>query len=226
MLAVFKKELKDYFLTPVGYIFIGLFLEVSSIIFYLYTFRSGEVSFYYVFYDSAIILTFIVGILTMNSFAGEKKNGTYQLIMTSPRSTLGVVLGKFFAALVVILVTELLSCTYLGIIAHFGTPDLSNLLTTLLGFLLLTMAYLSFGIFVSSLTDQPIIAYVITFIFFFGSMYLRQVSEVFSIISFVDLFAKFTNGIIPIEETIALLSFTLMSIALTVISIKRRKRVK
>lgn len=226
MLAVLKKELKDYFLTPVGYIFIGLFLEISSVIFYLYTFSSGEVSFYYVFYDSAIILTFIVGILTMNTFAGEKKNGTYQLVMTSPKSTLGVILGKFFAGLVVVLITELFSCMYLGIIAHFGTPDISNLLTTLLGFLLLTMAYLSFGIFVSSLTDQPIIAYVITFIFFFGSMYLTQLSEIFSVVSFVDLFRKFTNGVIPVQEAVALLSFTIMCIVLTVISIKRRKSVK
>lgn len=226
MLSVLKKELKSYFYTPLGYIFIGVFLEVSSLIFYLYTFQYGEVNFAYVFYNSAIILTFVIGILTMNSFAGERKNGTYQLIMTSPKSTTAIVLGKFFAGVIVVLITELISCMYLGIISFFGTPDVSTLLTTLLGFLLLTMAYISFGIFASSLTEQPIIAYIITALFFFASMYISQLSSVFSVISFVSLFEKFINGVIPVEETVALVSFIVVCILLTIISVQRRKNLK
>ncbi len=226
MLSVLKKELKNYFYTPLGYIFIGVFLEVSSLIFYLYTFQYGEVNFAYVFYNSAIILTFVIGILTMNSFAGERKNGTYQLIMTSPKSTTAIVLGKFFAGVIVVLITELISCMYLGIISFFGTPDVSTLLTTLLGFLLLTMAYISFGIFASSLTEQPIIAYIITALFFFASMYISQLSSVFSVISFVSLFEKFINGVIPVEETVALVSFIVVCILLTIISVQRRKNLK
>lgn len=226
MLSVLKKELKNYFYTPLGYIFIGVFLEVSSLIFYLYTFQYGEVNFAYVFYNSAIILTFIIGILTMNSFAGERKNGTYQLIMTSPKSTTAIVLGKFLAGVVVVVITELLSFMYLAIIAFFGTPDVSTLLTTLLGFLLLTMAYISFGIFASSLTEQPIIAYIITALFFFASMYISQLSSVFSVISFVSLFEKFVNGVIPIEETVALVSFIVVCLLLTIISVQRRKNLK
>lgn len=226
MVGILKKELKNYFLTPIGYIFIGLFLEVSSIIFYLYTYGSGEVRFSYVFYNSAIILTFIVGILTMNSFAGERKSGTYQLIMTSPTSITKIVLGKFLAGIIVILITEVCSCIYLGVISYFGTPDFSNLFTTLLGFLFLTMAYISFGILASSLTEQPIIAYIITFLFFFASMYLSNVSTIFRTISFVDLFSNFTEGIIPIQEAIQLISFTIMCLLLTIISVKRRKNIK
>lgn len=226
MLAVLKKELKNYFLTPIGYIFIGLFLEASSVIFYIYTYSNGAVRFSYVFYDSAIILTFVVGILTMNAFAGERKSGTYQLIMTSPKSTTAIVLGKFLAAIVVVLITELCSCLYLGIICYFGTPDFSNLFTTLLGFILLTMAYISFGIFASSLTEQPIIAYIITSLFFFATMYLTNISSIFRAVSFVELFSNFTEGIIPVEETIQLVSFTAMCLVLTIISIKRRKNVK
>ncbi len=226
MLSVLKKELKNYLYTPLGYIFIGVFLEVSSLIFYLYTFQYGEVNFAYVFYNSAIILTFVIGILTMNSFAGERKNGTYQLIMTSPKSTTAIVLGKFFAGVIVVLITELISCMYLGIISFFGTPDVSTLLTTLLGFLLLTMAYISFGIFASSLTEQPIIAYIITALFFFASMYISQLSSAFSVISFVSLFEKFINGVIPIEETVALVSFIVVCILLTIISVQRRKNLK
>jgi len=226
MLSIIKKELKNYFLTPIGYVFIGLFLEASSVIFYLYTYSTGSVNFSFVFYDSAVILTFIIGILTMNAFAGERKSGTYQLIMTSPKSTTSIVLGKFLAAIVVVLITEICSCLYLGIISYFGTPNLSNLFTTLLGFALLTMAYISFGIFASSLTEQPIIAYVITMIFFFVSMYLTNISSIFRAISFMELFSNFTEGIIPVQETIQLISFTVMCLLLTIISIKRRKNIK
>ena len=226
MLSILKKELKTYFLTPIGYVFIGLFLEVYSLIFYLYTYQYSSLNFSYVFFDTAFLLTFIIGILTMNMFAGERKNGTDQLIMTSPKSTTGIVIGKFLAALLVVGITALFSLIYLGIISYFGTPEVSTLLTTLIGFLLLTMAYISFGALASSLTDQPIIAYIITFVFLFASMYITNVSEVFSMISFLDLFEKFTEGIIPILETVQLISFTVMCIVLTIINLQRRKNLK
>jgi len=226
MLSVLKKELKTYFLTPAGYIFIGLFLFAYSIIFYLYLFRYGSLNFSYVFYDSAFLLTFIVGILTMNMFAGERKNGTDQLIMTSPKSITGIVFGKILAALIVVVVTELFSLMYLAIINYFGTPDLSTLFTTLIGFLLLTLAYISWGALASSLTDQPIIAYIITFAFLFASMYITNVSEIFSMVSILNLFSKFTEGIIPILETVQLVSFTVVCTILTIINLQRRKNLK
>lgn len=226
MLSVLKKELKTYFLTPIGYVFIGLFLEVSSLIFYIYTYYSGSLNFSYVFYDSAVILTFIIAILTMNMFAGERKNGTDQLIMTSPKSITGIVLGKFLAGMIVVIITEIFSLIYLAIIGHFGTPDISTLGTTLLGFILLTMAYISLGELASSITDQPIIAYIITFTFLFASMYITNLSSIFSIVSFIDLYEKFINGVIPIEETVGLITFTAMCIILTIIIIQRRKNLK
>ena len=88
------------------------------------------------------------------------------------------------------------------------------------------MAYISFGVLASSLTEQPIIAYVITAMFFFASMYLTNISEIFRAISFVELFNSFTEGIIPVQETIQLVSFTIMCLLLTIISIKRRKNIK
>lgn len=226
MLSILKKELKTYFLTPVGYVFIGLFLEVYSLIFYLYTYQYGSLNFSYVFFDTAFLLTFIVGILTMNMFAGERKNGTDQLIMTSPKSTVSIVLGKFFAAFIVVVITALFSVMYLGIISYFGTPELSTLITTLIGFLLLTMAYISFGALASSLTDQPIIAYIITFVFLFASMYITNLSQAFSMISFLNLYDKFTEGLIPVLETVELVSFTVMCIILTIINLQRRKNLK
>lgn len=226
MLAVLKKELKTYFLTPIGYVFIGIFLTIYSIMFYLYTFQYGSLNFSYVFYDSAFLLTFIIGILTMNMFAGERKNGTDQLIMTSPKSITGIVIGKIFASMIVVLITEIFSLMYLAIINYFGTPDVSTLFTTLIGFLLLTIAYISLGAFASSLTDQPIIAYIITFAVLFASMYVTNISSIFSMISFLNLFAKFTEGIIPVLETVQLVSFTVVCILLTIINLQRKKNLK
>ena len=98
MLAIIKKELKSYFFTPIGYIFIGLFLAVVSFIFYTYTFASGYLNFEYIIWDSTVVLAFIIPVLTMRMFAEEKKTGTDQLLMTSPKSITCIVLGKFLAA--------------------------------------------------------------------------------------------------------------------------------
>ena len=86
MLAVIKKELKTYFYSPVGYVFIGLFLLMFSIFFYVDVFKYQSTNFEYIFYSGATILTFIVPVLTMRSIAEERKNGTEQLLLTSPLS--------------------------------------------------------------------------------------------------------------------------------------------
>ena len=99
MLAVIKKELKTYFYSPVGYVFIGLFLLMFSIFFYVDVFKYQSTNFEYIFYSGATILTFIVPVLTMRSIAEERKNGTEQLLLTSPLSITKLVLGKFIAAL-------------------------------------------------------------------------------------------------------------------------------
>ena len=109
MFAVIKKELKSYFYTPVGYIFIALFLAVVSFVFYQYTFSQRYLNFEYIIWDSTVVLTFIIPVLTMRLFAEEKKSGTDQLLMTSPKSIVSIVLGKFFAATLVVVVALLWS---------------------------------------------------------------------------------------------------------------------
>ena len=107
--TIIKKELKSYFLSPIGYVFIGLFIAMCSIFFYLEVVSAGSLNYEYLFYSSATILTFIVPILTMRMFSEERKNGTEQLLFTSPRSITGIVLGKFIAAVLVIVITELIT---------------------------------------------------------------------------------------------------------------------
>lgn len=156
MWAVIKKELKSYFFSPIGYIFIGLFLLMFSIFFYTDVFMYQSVNFEYIFYSGSTILTFIVPVLTMRAIAEERKSGTEQLLLTSPVSLTKVVLGKFISATIIVIITELCTFMYFGILSYFGTPHLKTALVTLLGFLLLGMSYISFGILASSITENKL----------------------------------------------------------------------
>lgn len=226
MLAVLKKEIKSYFLSPIGYVFIGLFLAMCSVFFYLDVILYGSLQFENMFYSVSTVLTFIVPILTMRMFAEERKLGTEQLLYTSPRSITSIVMGKFLASLFVIFVTEICTLFYLAILYFFGTPHIQTVLVTLLGFLMLSMAYLSFGMFASSLTENQIIAGVITIGFFIITWFLPNFSTVFEPLSLINMFNKFPSGLIAIEEIVSYITFTLFFIILTIIVLQRKKSIK
>ena len=122
MWAVIKKEFKSYFYTPIGYIFIGVFLIAFSISFFFSVVISGNVNFEYIYYTlpTILVLAFIIPLLTMRSFAEERKTGTEQLLLTSPVSITKIVLGKFIAALLIVIITELCTFMYFGILCHYG----------------------------------------------------------------------------------------------------------
>lgn len=227
MWAVLKKEFKTYFLSPIGYVFIGLFFAMFSILFYITTIYQGATSFQYVFYNAVLYsIIFIIPLLTMRMFAEERKNGTEQLLLTSPQSITGITLGKFLAAVLVIVITELLTLIYLGIICYFKTPDIATILTSMFGFLLLSMAYISFGMFISSLTENQIIAAIVTIAVFVLTWLAPNISYELVSISLIEKFYPFVTGVFPITETISLLSITAMFVILTIIVMKRRKLVK
>ena len=226
MLAVFKKELKSYLLSPIGYVFIGLFLIMFSTFFFTTIFKSQVINFEYLFYNGATILTFITPILTMRMFSEERKNGTEQLVLTSPRSITSVVLGKFLAAAVVILITEAFTLMYYFILKYFGNPSLKVALSTLFGFFLLSLAYISFGMFASSLTENQIIASVLTIGTFIVMLFLPNFSTNLEMFSLIQIFDKFPQGIISISEIVTFVSFSVLFILLTIVVLQRRKSVK
>lgn len=226
MWAVLKKEVKSYFLSPIGYVFIGLFLAMCSVFFYLDVVSYGSIQFENMFYSASTVLTFIVPILTMRMFAEERKTGTEQLLYTSPRSITSIVLGKFLASMIVIVITEILTLVYLAVLYFFGTPHLQTVFVTLLGFFLLSMAYISFGMFASSITENQIIAGVITIGFFIITWFLPNFSEALSSLSLINMFNKFPSGLIAIEEIVTYLTFTVVFVLLTIIMLQRKKSVK
>ena len=227
MWAIVKKEFKTIFYSPMGYIVVAMFLIVYSTIFYATAIASGSVDLSSTYYWTAVYgLPFIMAILTMRSFAEEKSKGTDQLLEISPKSIFSIVMGKFFALLGVIVVTLIISFMYYFILLKFGNPDIKLVLVTMLGFILLSMAYISFGIMISSLTENQVIAAVITLVFSIIPLFVSYGTGIFSNLALINLFQKFPANVISLKEVVGLLSFTVMCITLTILVIQRRKCLK
>lgn len=228
MWPVIKKEFKSYFCTPIGYIFIGVFLIAFSISFYFSVIGYGNVNFEYIYYTlpTILVLAFIIPLLTMRSFSEERKTGTEQLLLTSPISITKVVLGKFIAALFIVLITELCTFMYFGILCHYGVPKLTTTFATLLGFLLFVMSYISFGMLTSSVTENQIISGIVSIGFFIITWVLPEFNSSLESYSFINMFYKYTQGQIDIGDTVTFIAFTITCLLLTVIVMQRRKSVK
>lgn len=227
MFAILKKELKNYFCSPIGYIVIGIFLFVFSAFFYITSVQTASVDLTNLFYCAALYgLMFMVPLLTMWSFAGERKSGTEQLIMTSPASMLGVVLGKFISAFLLVLIPVIFTVMYFGILCYYQMPDVPTYLTSMLGFLLLSMSYISFGLLASSITESPIVSGILTVAFVFASTWLPTMVESLSSFSLINLFINFLYGKIDITSTVLFVTLTILCILITIIIMQRRKSVK
>ena len=225
--AVIKKELRNYFLSPIGYVVIGIFLIAFSSFFYLTTIYESSADLTYLFYYTALYgLMFITPLLTMWTFAGERKTGTDQLILTAPVGMLGVVVAKFIAALLLIIIPVIFTLMYFGILCFFEVPNIPIYLTSILGFILLSMSYISFGVLASSLTESPIIAGILTFAFVFAATWIPLLVESLSGLSLMDKFTSFLYGQIDIANVILFVSITILCILITMIVMQRRKSIK
>ena len=129
----------------------------------------------------------------MRSFSEERKNGTEQLLLTSPLSITKIVLGKFIAALIVALITEICTLMYFAILCHYGMPQIPTALVTLLGFLLFVTTYISFGMLASSITENQIIAAIISIAFFIITWVIPDFNSNLQGISFINMLYKYTK---------------------------------
>ena len=220
MWAIIKKEVRTYFLSPIGYVFVGLFLLMASLFFYSEVLVTGSTMFSNIFYSLSTILT-------MRTFSEERKDGTEQLLLTAPRSVTSIVLGKFFAALIVLLIAVVLTFIYYIILMFLGNPNIKTSLVTVFGFILLGAALISFGMFASSITENQVIAAIVSIAFYvitwIGTPYLSQSLEPLGL---MNMFNRFGNGQIACTEVVAFISYTVLFILLTIIVIQRRKSVK
>lgn len=163
MLAILKKELKLYFLTPTGWIFLAVFLFVSGIMFSTQLVFPGNSQYSLFLTGLLFIYLFVVPLLTMKIFTDEKRFRTDQLLLTGPSNLWGIVLGKYLAALTVFLITILVTAIYPILLSFHGKLEWPMILGSYVGFILLGSAFIAIGVFISQVSEGVVGAAVLTF---------------------------------------------------------------
>ncbi len=239
--VIAKRDLGSFFNSPIFYVITTVFLIIYSYIFVnilsffsMQSMQSGqfqqmgmalninEMVIEPSFQNMAVVLLLIIPIVTMRSFAEEKKSKTFRLLLSSPVDLKEIIWGKFLACMIVITLMVLISSYSIGFLFMIGEPDIGPVLTGYLGILLTTGCYVSVGIFASSLTENQIVAAVITFGFSlfmwvigWGSQAANsttgQVLEYLSVIEHMDRFLK---GMIETSDLTYYLSFIIFGLFL------------
>ncbi|MBQ7293925.1 MAG: ABC transporter permease [Clostridia bacterium] len=177
MFAIYKKEMRSYFINPIGYVYLGIFLAISAFVCCFTTLKANSYSTSTYFTFLIFALAILIPLLTMRSFAEEKKMRTEQMLLTAPVTITGMVMGKYLAAFTMFLSTVLLSCAnfiplYIiageerAVVADTAAPTIgpetAKIIGSLIGIILLGAAFIAIGIFISSLTESQLSAAVIT----------------------------------------------------------------
>jgi ABC-2 type transport system permease protein len=232
MQAIFKKEINNYFKTPIAYIFIAPFLALAAMFFVSGLVSSQTASVDYILGPINIICLFIVPVLTMQLFSEERNKKTDQLLITSPISISGIVIGKYFAALCVFLVAFVISLIFPAILFVIGKPIFSEIVGSYIGFLLIWAAFIAIGVFISSLTESQVVSAILTFVVLlvlysldgFASgitqKWLKTIVEWFSIFK---RFSDFQIGILNLPNVLFYISFVFTFLFLTVRNIDKRR---
>jgi ABC-2 type transport system permease protein len=156
--TIFKKELRVYFVSPLAYVFLGVFLFLAGLFFYLGIVLTGEASLRVMIGNLAISLIFVLPMLTMRHFAEENRGGTFELLMTSPIRLHSLILGKWAASLFMCALMLLGTGVFPLILAWYGDPDWGIIGLSYLGLFLCCGAFSAAGLFASSLTDDQVAA--------------------------------------------------------------------
>jgi ABC-2 type transport system permease protein len=244
VLAIARKELRSYFASPIAYVIIGLFALLFGWFFYayldLFVRRSAGMGqmgggannvnqdmVRYVLMNSAIIILFIMPMITMRTYSEEKRSGTIELLLTSPLTDVEIIFGKFFGALG--LYAAMLAVTLLDMLLlfKFGNPEWRPIAAGYLGLLLLGGCFVSLGLLISSLTKNQIVAGVITFAIFLLLWIINWTADqsgptaraVLNHLSIIDHFDDFARGIIDTKHVVYYLSFITFGLFLTAKSV-------
>lgn len=188
MIAIYKKELRSYFTSMMGYVFVAFVLVVVGIYFAAYNLNAYPLI-GYTLYNVTFLFLILVPILTMRSMAEEQRNKTDQLLYTSPVSLFSIVMGKYLALISVFGVPVLVICFYPQILRQYGTVNMPMSYLALFGFFLLGCAYIAIGLFVSSITESQIIAAVISFVVLMASYQMEGIASFFSDTALTSLLA-------------------------------------
>ncbi len=241
MSAIYRRELMAYFTSPIGYVFSAIFFAISGVFFTMSTVNSRTTDTTAYFVTVLMFFVILIPLLTMKLLSEEKKLGTEQLLLTSPVSLVGVICAKFFAAFTIFAgtlgISALLNMASLYAIAKeqenvIAKMNIPTFLGCILGVLLIGAAFISIGLFVSSLTENQIISAIVS-IGVFGLMiastffasgisseFLRVIVRWFSVL---DRFYNFQRGIFDLTALIYYISITAVFLFLTVRVYEKRR---
>ncbi len=232
MIAIFKRDLKSYFTSPLGYVFIAAFLAVMNVFFYLYNVYPAQSSLSTVFNFMVYILIFVTPLLTMRLFSEEFKQKTDQLLLTSPVRISGIVVGKFLAALAIFAIALAVTLVYVVIIAAHGQPNIRELLANYLAMFCVASAFISIGVFISSLTENQLVSAVLTLAVFLV-LYLVDTSGfgadnaiLNNIIYSISLFVRYTtisNGVLTLSDIVFYISVAAVFLFATTRVIEKKR---
>jgi ABC-2 type transport system permease protein len=240
MKAILLREIKSFFGSPIGYLVIALFLTLNGLFLWVFQgeyniLNTGFADMTPFFTLSPWILIFLIPAVTMRSFSDEKKQGTLELLLTKPLSIWEIVNGKFLGALLLIVMAIIPTFIYVVAISRLGMPegniDMGSTIGAYFGLAFLIAAYSAIGIFASTLSDNQIVAFIISvfvcFFFYFGFEGLASItttySTMISALGMQDHFKSMGRGVIDTRDILYFVSLTVLFLSLTVYKLKSLK---
>lgn len=240
MKAIVLREIKSFFGSPIGYLVIAIFLIINGLFLWVFEgdyniLNSGFADLTPFFTLAPWILLFLIPAVTMRSFSDEKKQGTLELLLTKPLSIWQIVNGKFFGAVLLIILAILPTLIYIWAIYNLGSPvgniDMGSTVGSYFGLLFLIAAYTAIGIFTSTLSENQIVAFILSvficFVFYFGFEGLATIvpsySMLISAFGMQDHFKSMGRGVIDTRDLLYFASIALLFLSLTVFKLKSFK---
>ena len=231
MFAILKREMQNYFTSPIGYIFLAVFYFFAGM-FFSSVLYSNTTDITYVFSSLFTVLIFIIPLLTMRSMSEDKKQKTDQLLLTSPLNLTGLVVGKFLAAFLMYCIALAVTVVYALILATFAAPEWTVVVGNIFGALILGAALISIGVFISSLTENQLIAAVGSFAVMMFIMMIDGfaslipvdfISNIILSLSFMSRYEDFVAGILNISNVLFFVNIAVVFIFLTVRVLEKRR---
>jgi ABC-2 type transport system permease protein len=241
MKAIFYKEINSFFSSVIGYVVIAVFLIANSVFLWVIPdtniFGGGYSTLSEMFELAPWVFMFLVPAITMRSFAEERKSGTMEIILTKPISDFQIILGKYLASIVLVLFSLLPTLVYYYSVYQLGSPvgniDYGGTLGSYIGLFFLAAVYISLGIFSSSINDNQVISFIISFFlcFFFYILidllrelfYISPLDPILQFLSIKFHYSSISRGIIDTRDIIYFLGFIMFFLSITKLFMEKRK---
>lgn len=240
MKALLLREIKSFFGSPIGYLVIAIFLLLNGLFLWVFdgefnVLNSGFADLSPFFTLAPWILIFLIPAVTMRSFSDEKKQGTIELLFTKPLSVWEIVNGKFFGALLLIVIALVPTLVYVFVLSSLGNPegniDMGSTMGSYFGLLFLIAGYTAIGIFSSTLSDNQIVAFIVAvflcFAFYFGfegvARYAGEFSALVASLGMDYHFKSMSRGVLDTRDIIYFISIAVVFLSFTVYKLKTLK---